>query len=90
MEFLHNREHLRRGDTVVVDCSHQSNIVMTDDVNFQKYKNRKPFDHAGGGGFFKLLPASLIVPWDGFWNVTIDLNGNRATITHSITIVRAT
>ncbi len=89
MDFLHSREYLHRGDTVIVDCSHQSNILMTDDTNFNNYKNGRSFTHEGGGGFFKKLPASLVVPHDGHWNITIDLAGGTATVTHAIRIIKA-
>lgn len=89
MDFLHSREYLHRGDTVIVDCSHQANILLTDDINFQNYKNKRSFTHHGGGGFFEKLPASLTVPHDGNWNVTIDLAGGTATVSHSIKIIKA-
>jgi hypothetical protein len=87
MQFLHKREHLRRGTIVVVHCSHQCNVLLTDDNNFTSYKNGRSFTHVGGGGFFKQLPARLTVPNDGYWNITIDLAGGTANITHSITFV---
>lgn len=87
MQFLHKREHLHQGTVVVVDCSHQCNVLLTDDNNFTSYKNRRRFTHVGGGGFFKQLPARLTVPSDGYWNVTIDLAGGAANITHSISFV---
>ncbi|TKY80151.1 DUF1883 domain-containing protein [Pectobacterium polonicum] len=89
MQFLHKRLHLNKGDTVVVDCSHQSNILLTTDSNFNKYKNGYGFDHHGGGGFFKMLPARLVAPNSGYWNVTIDLGGGSGNVSHSITIIPA-
>ncbi len=89
MDFLHERKYLHRGDTVIVASSHQCNILLTDDINFSNYKNGRAFTHEGGGGFFKKLPASLIVPRDGNWNITLDLAGGTATVKHSITIVNA-
>lgn len=89
MDFLHSREYLHRGDTVIVECSHQSNILLTDDTNFNHYKNGRSFTHEGGGGFFKTLPASLVAPHDGYWNITIDLAGGTATVTHSIRVIKA-
>lgn len=89
MEFLHERKYLHRGDAVIVASSHQCNILLTDDSNFSNYKTGRAFTHEGGGGFFEKLPARLIVPRDGNWNITLDLAGGTATIKHSITIVKA-
>ncbi|MBD2816667.1 DUF1883 domain-containing protein [Xenorhabdus sp. Flor] len=89
MQFLHKRMHLKQGDTVVVQCSHQCNILLMTDGNFSNYRNGRRFQHHGGGGFFRSLPAELIAPYDGYWNVTIDLGGGSATIRHSISIIPA-
>ncbi|MGM7822830.1 DUF1883 domain-containing protein [Yersinia enterocolitica] len=89
MNFLHKRMILNAGDTVVVQCSHQCNVLLTTDSNFSNYKNGRGFEHHGGGGFFERLPARLVVPRDGAWNVTIDLGGGQASIRHSITVIPA-
>lgn len=39
MQFLHKRMHLNTGDIVIVECSHQANILLTTDSNFNSYKN---------------------------------------------------
>lgn len=89
MDFLHKRMHLNAGDTVVVNCSHQCNILLTSDSNFSNYKKGASFTHHGGGGFFKILPAHLVVPSSGNWNITIDLGGGSGNIRHSIDILPA-
>lgn len=87
MSFIHSREFFHQGDVVVVDCSHQSNIMLTDDHHFQKYRR-------GGGGFeyygghYKTFPARIPVPRTGHWNVTIDLGGGTANIRYSINVVK--
>ncbi|MFY2980191.1 DUF1883 domain-containing protein, partial [Klebsiella pneumoniae] len=53
MNFLHTRMHLNAGDTVVVDCSHQCNVLLMTDSNFNNYRSRRGFQHHGGGGFFE-------------------------------------
>lgn len=73
----------------MVDCSHQSNILLTDDINFNNYKNGRAFTYEGGSGFFKMLPAKLVAPRDGYWNITIDLAGGTGHVTHSIRIIKA-
>ncbi|EML9401036.1 DUF1883 domain-containing protein [Citrobacter werkmanii] len=89
MQFLHNRMHLNAGDVVVVDCSHQCNILLTTDSNFNSYKNNRGFHHHGGGGFFERLPTRLVAPHMGYWNVTIDLGGGSGNVTHSIRVIPA-
>ncbi len=85
MDFIHSRKHLQQGDVVVVDCSHQSNILLMDDSNFSKYKNGNEYRHFGG--FYDMLPARISVPHTGNWNITIDLGGRRANIEYSINIL---
>lgn len=87
MTFLHKNKFLSKGDIVEVDCSHQCNVMLTDDVNFRGYKSGGPFSYYGG--FFKILPARLVVPHTGFWNITIDLGGGTATIRYNLRIVNS-
>lgn len=89
MIHLHKRLHLNQGDVVVVNCSHQSNILLMTDANYNKYKTGQGFQHHAGGGFFKQLPARFITPFSGYWNVTIDLGGGSASIRHSISVIPA-
>ena len=88
MNFLHKREYLEAGDIVVVDCSHQCNVMLTDDTNFAAYKAGRSFKYHGG--HYKCLPARIAAPSTGYWNITLDLAGGGATIKHSITIVKHT
>lgn len=86
MSFLHSREYLNAGDIVVVNCSHQCNVMLMDDTNFRSYQSRGRFSCFGG--FFKKLPARIAAPSNGEWNIVLDLGGGSATIRHSIQIVR--
>lgn len=86
MDFLHKREHLNEGDIVEVDCSHQCNVRLTTDSQFSNFKNGRRHEYYGGA--YERLPARIAVPHSGYWNITIDLGGRRAQISHSITIHR--
>ena len=86
MKFLHTREHLEEGDVVVVQCSHQCNVRLTTDTNFSRIKQGGRHEYFGG--FYKMLPARIAAPSTGYWNITIDIGGGSATITHSINIIR--
>jgi hypothetical protein len=80
--FVHAREYLHAGDVVVVQSSHQCNVRVMDDTNFSSY--RRGGSHNYHGGFYRMLPARIAVPTDGYWNVTIDLGGGNANIRYSI------
>ncbi|MCL5258783.1 MAG: DUF1883 domain-containing protein [Firmicutes bacterium] len=86
MDFIHAREYLSKGDIVVVNCSHQSNVLLTDDVNFEHYRNEEAFTYYGGHR--KRFPTRIVVPFTGYWNVTIDLAGGEATIRHNISFIK--
>jgi hypothetical protein len=77
-DFIHAREYLHEGDIVIVHCSHQCNVRVMDDFNFDSY--RYGDRHRFYGGFYRMLPARIAVPSDGYWNTTIDLGGGSANI----------
>ncbi len=87
MSFLHKRMQLNQGDTVVVDCSHQCNIMIMTDSNFSNYKRGNGFQYYGG--HYSRLPAQILVPNNGAWNIVLDLGGGSASIRHSISIIPA-
>ncbi|RWM96196.1 MAG: DUF1883 domain-containing protein [Mesorhizobium sp.] len=86
-DFIHAREYLGAGDTVVVECSHQCNVLVMDDANFQNYRSRRQYRYHGG--FYKRLPASISVPHSGHWNTVIDLGGGHAQIRYSIRYLKS-
>jgi hypothetical protein len=86
MQFLHQREYLSAGDIVVVDCSHQCNVTLTTDTNFQKYRNHQAYEYYGGA--YKKFPIRIAVPRTGNWNIVLDLGGGSARIKHSIRIIK--
>ena len=38
--FIAAREFLAKGDVIVVQCSHQCNVLVMDDQNFLAYRQR--------------------------------------------------
>ena len=86
MNFVHDREYLNQGDVVIVHCSHQSNVRLTDDNNFGRLRSGQEFSGYGGG--FKRFPARIVVPSTGYWNTTIDLGGGSAVIQHKISYIK--
>jgi hypothetical protein len=87
MQFLHQREYLNHGDVVVVDCSHRCNIRLMSDSHFQSY--RQGGSHRYYGSHYDRLSARIVVPNDGYWNITLDLGGGSASIRHRIGILKA-
>lgn len=85
--FATERQQLKQGDLVVIECDHQCNIRLVDDDNFTQYKNGER--HKYYGGFYRMFPARLVVPRDGYWNVVIDLGGNRAAAKYAINYIRS-
>ncbi len=76
MNYIHTREYLSGGDTVVVKITHQCYVRLMDDGNFQKYRNGLKFESVGG--LFKQSPIQIKVPHLGFWNVAIDLGPGKS------------
>jgi hypothetical protein len=74
--FIHSREYLSGGDTVVVKITHQCNVRLMNDANFQKYQNGLKYESVGG--FFTTAPIKLQVPHLGYWNVAIDLGPGKS------------
>jgi hypothetical protein len=71
MGFLHKRLSLSAGQSVVVTIDKQANVMLTDDLNFARYKKGE-----GGFKYYQGLvttsPARLTPPHAGNWHVTID------------------
>lgn len=86
MDFIHGREYLDEGDIVVVNCSHQCNVLVMDDANFSSYRTGGRFEYRGG--HYKRFPARIPVPYSGFWNATLDLGGGSANIKYGISYVK--
>jgi hypothetical protein len=86
-DYIHAREELKQGDVVVVDCDQQCNVRLADDQNFENLKHG--LQHKYYGGFYRILPARIVVPKTGYWNVILDLGGRRDNAKYGIKYVRA-
>lgn len=86
-DFIHAKEHLNQGDTVVVNCSHQCNVMLMTDTNYHSYRRGQRFQYYGG--FFRMLPARITAPATGYWNIVLDLGGGSANIKYSINVIRS-
>jgi len=86
MSFIHSKKFINGGDVVSVDCSHQINVLVMDDNNFNNYQHGRQFTYYGG--FYKRFPANITVPHSTNWNVVLALPpGHSANIRYSINIL---
>ncbi|MCA1378882.1 MULTISPECIES: DUF1883 domain-containing protein [unclassified Bradyrhizobium] len=86
-DYIHAREYLSSGDVVVVECSHQCNVIVMDDSNYSLYRTGRQYRYYGG--HFTHFPARVSVPGDGHWNTVIDLGGGRANIRYNIGYIKS-
>ena len=87
MDFLHSRDYYNDGDVIVLNCDTQCNFMIMDDSNFASYQGGRGGAHYYGGHFTH-FPGKIVVPSSGHWNVVIDLGGGRATIRHSLSVIK--
>jgi len=86
MDFIYLRDHIGKGQVAVIDCTMQSNVMLTDDGNFSKFKNGS--DYRYFGGFFTHFPAYVFPPSSGYWNISIDLGqGYSGEYEYSINVL---
>ncbi len=86
-DHLHSREYLDSNDVVEVESDTQCNVMLMTDTDYSNFKSRRDFQYIGG--FFKSFPARLVPNHSGNWNIVLSLPpGHRATIRHSIDILR--
>ena len=71
MDFIYSREHINMDEIAVVDCDMQSNVMLTNDANFNKFSNGSKYTYYGG--FYTHFPAQITPPKAGYWYITIDL-----------------
>lgn len=86
MSYIHSREYVNSDSVISVQCSHQINVLVMDDNNYNKY--RKGQSANVYGGFYTHFPANVGVPHTGHWNIILALPaGHRANIRYSINII---
>jgi hypothetical protein len=74
------------GDVVEVMSDTQANVILTTDSNYDSYKTGRSYEYYGG--FFTHFPARLAPPHSGYWNVVLNLGGGKATVRHSIRVIK--
>ncbi|AZS56809.1 DUF1883 domain-containing protein [Pectobacterium parmentieri] len=86
MSYIHSRVRADAGDIISVQCSHQINVLVMDDTNYNRYKSGN--NPRVLGGFYTHFPANIEVPSSGGWNVVLALPpGRKASIKYSINVI---
>lgn len=83
----HDLGHQKRGSTAVVTLKgNAANVRLLDSSNLSAFKNRRRHNYRGG--LVKQSPFRIVIPNDGRWYVTVDVNGQgpRARVSSSVQI----
>jgi hypothetical protein len=86
-DHLHKAFNLNVGDVVEVNSDTQANVMLLSDADYASYKARRSY--RAYGHFFTHFPARLSPPHSGHWHVVLDLAGGKATVKHSIGVIKA-
>ncbi|MGN0079235.1 MAG: DUF1883 domain-containing protein [Eggerthellaceae bacterium] len=77
--------NLKKGQTVVVTLrGNAANVRLMDSSNFNAYRNGRR--HRYYGGLAKQSPIRLIVPNNGHWYVTVDMQGLQGSVRTSVRV----
>lgn len=71
MEFLHYDVELNAGDIVEISLDRRANVVLLDQLNFLRYRQREHFTYHGGHA--SRTPFHIAAPQAGSWHVVVDL-----------------
>lgn len=86
MSHIHATEELQVGDVLVVNCSHQCNIMLMTNTDYGRYRRGEKFQYHGG--HFTKFPTRFLAPGAGSWNVVIDVGERAAEIRYDIRVIR--
>ena len=87
MKFTHyDLGNLSGGTTIEVTLQGSAaNVQLLDSSNFQNYKAGRRYKYSGG--LARRSPVQLMVPRNGHWHITVDLQGLRGQTRSSIRIL---
>lgn len=73
---VHNLGTQKRGSVAVVTLKgNAANVRLMDSANLSAYKNRR--NHRYRGGLVTQSPHRIVIPSDGQWYITVDLQGMK-------------
>jgi hypothetical protein len=69
---------------VVTLKGNAANVRLMDGHNLRNYKSGR--QHRYRGGLAQRSPVRMLIPSDGHWYVTVDLQGLRGTVRSGVTV----
>ena len=88
MNFLHWEVEVGQDDIVEVTLDGQANVMLLDQVNFDKYRQGVSFRYHGG--LAKTSPLRQAPPHQGKWHVVVDLGGFPGKLHAGVAILQTT
>lgn len=87
MNFTHyDLKQCQKGQAVEVTLQgNAANILLLDNLNFQKYRNGKDYKYYGG--HVTTSVSTFPIPHTGHWHVAIDLGGYGGSVHSSVRMV---
>ena len=86
MKFLHYRIAGGTGDLVRVTLTGSAFVRFLDPLNFEYYKNGRPYKSEGG--FCDRPTTQFEIPYKGTFHVVVDHNGQEGTAKAVVDIFR--
>jgi len=75
-------------EIIEVNLDNQANVYLLDVANYDKYKNRQPFQYQVGA-WATVIPFRITPPYQGLWYVVVDLGGYPGRVTASTAVIPA-
>lgn len=86
MIWFHNRNYLKSGESVIVEASHVSRVMLLTDESFADFRAGRRYPYHGGE--FARYPAILTVIITGWWNTVVLFDQGIKTPTHTVELMR--
>lgn len=85
--FLNYEVWTNVGDIIqVILTGSAANVLLLDDVNFDSYRRRQPFQYYGG--YYDRSPVVLKSPYPSKWHVVIDTGGRPGHLNAAVRVIQ--
>jgi hypothetical protein len=84
---VRERRFLNRGDVVVVQWDHPCSVRLIDDDNLPKLRSGERYAYLGG--FYKILPARIVIPKSGYWSLSVGFGEEASQENYRVNYVEA-
>ena len=78
MNHLHHEFDAAAEDLIEVTLNGGANVQLMDSVNYENYRNGRPFHYYGG--YATRTPVLLSPPRAGHWHLVVDLGGYPGSV----------